>query len=88
MWWSSSWAGWLTMSVLMVLFWGVLGALVVALLRRSSKRGLPGAVPDPEDVLAQRYARGELDEVQYRRRLLALRGEPAAEPVTLTKPPV
>ncbi|MFI0716705.1 SHOCT domain-containing protein [Streptomyces inhibens] len=32
--------------------------------------------PTPEQILAERYARGEIDEEEYQRRLATLRGSP------------
>lgn len=66
------WAGFLAMIVTMVLFWGGLAALVVLVVRR---------VPvlrahhreSAEEVLAQRLARGEIDEDEYTRLLAVLR---------------
>jgi putative membrane protein len=68
----NSWRGWLLMTVGMLGFWGLLIALGVALVRR------PGP-PDqqrhssPEEILAEGFARGELDADQYRERLRVLR---------------
>lgn len=68
--------GWLLMTVAMLGFWGLLIALGVALLRR------PGP-PDqqrhssPEEILAEGFARGELDADQYRERLRVLREQGA-----------
>jgi putative membrane protein len=68
----TSWWGWLLMTLGMLGFWGLLIALMVVLVRR------PGS-PDqrqrlsPEDVLAERFARGELDVDQYHERLQVLR---------------
>ena len=36
------------------------------------------ATPGPEQVLADRFARGEIDEAEYRARRDALRGQPGA----------
>jgi len=36
--------------------------------------GPPPAGPAPEQILAERYARGEIDEDEFRRRLAVLRG--------------
>ncbi len=69
------WAGWTGMGLIMVLFWGGLIWLAVALFRRS-----------PEAVVRQQYARGDIDEAQYRRRLLLLERERPIEPVPLKKP--
>jgi putative membrane protein len=58
-----NWWGWLLMTLGMLGFWGLLIALVVALVRR------PGAPdgqqhPGPEELLAERFARGEVDADQ------------------------
>ncbi|MFI9201609.1 SHOCT domain-containing protein [Streptomyces sp. NPDC053048] len=34
----------------------------------------------PEQILAERYARGEIDEEEYQRRLATLRGSPPGPP--------
>jgi putative membrane protein len=58
----SAWAWWL-MTAGMVLFWGAVAWLVVTLARgASANRGRA------EDVLAERFARGELTEDEYRHR--------------------
>ncbi len=66
----------------MVLFWGVLIVAIVAAIRYLGRTrqegppppspGAPTAPPTPEQVLAERFARGEIDEDEYRRRLDAL----------------
>ena len=38
------------------------------------RRAAPSATRDAENLLAQRFARGEIDEAEYRSRLDALRG--------------
>lgn len=76
MWWNDGWGWWWMMPLLMVAFWVAVVWLVVGLVR-----GRPVARPDgaserpesPEQVLAHRYARGELDDEEYRRRLDTLR---------------
>jgi putative membrane protein len=40
--------------------------------RRSQRTGRAGNV-GPEEILARRFARGDIDEDEYRRRLAALR---------------
>ncbi|HEX6674615.1 MAG TPA: SHOCT domain-containing protein [Actinomycetes bacterium] len=66
-----SWWGALLMMFSMVAFWGLLIWGIVALFRR------PGdgrhERPDPERILAERFAAGEIDEEEYRRRLDTLR---------------
>lgn len=86
MWWyGNGWGGWLVMVLMTVAFWGLLITGVVALVRyfggsgRGNRWAAPGAQAGgnrPEDVLAERYARGEIDEDEYRRRLTVLREHP------------
>ncbi|MGZ4667523.1 MAG: SHOCT domain-containing protein [Blastococcus sp.] len=70
--------GWVAMTIGLVLVLGllVLGGVLVA---RAGRRPPDGSYPPPtappaEQVLAERFARGEIDEEEYRRRLAALRG--------------
>ena len=64
------------MIVSMVLFWGLLIFGVVNLVRYSSAEERPAARPlTTEQMLADRFARGEIDEPEYRGRLEVLRGE-------------
>lgn len=56
-----------------VLFWGLVIVGVILLIRyviREQRRD-----PTPEQILAERYARGEIDETEYRNRLTTLRGD-------------
>jgi putative membrane protein len=80
MWWypggggMSGW-GWAAMSVSMLLFWAVLVLGGIALYRALNRpTGGPSAAQHPtaEQVLAERFARGEIDEEEYRRRLETL----------------
>ena len=69
--------GWGLMVLMMLVFWGLLVALTVWLVR-SSRSGNQAHVPRrtgrplPEDVLADRYARGEMDDDEFERRRSAL----------------
>lgn len=78
MYWGNGSGGWgyLMMAVTMVLFWGLLVAGVVVLVRSVSRRetAWPAAGPDPARVLAERFARGDIDEAEYRQRLRVLGG--------------
>jgi putative membrane protein len=80
--------GWFAMSAGMLLFWALLiagGVLLVRALIRADERGRPvrppgetpaaqrPANPSPAQVLADRFARGEIDEQEYRARLATLR---------------
>jgi putative membrane protein len=72
------WGGWLSMTLMMVAFWGVLVALIVwpARADRGSRSERPaGQSGKPaEDVLAERFARGEIDAEEYRQRRDVLAG--------------
>jgi len=71
----SSW-GWVVMGVGSVLLWValVLGAVALARhLRGSAGPGGGSGHVDPEQLLAARYARGDIDDEEYHRRLDTLR---------------
>ncbi|MFD4973210.1 SHOCT domain-containing protein [Streptomyces sp. NPDC058424] len=86
MWYDGGWGwGWLFMAIFMVLFWALVIAGVVALVRylAGSHHGHPSGPLSSgesgwggrraEDLLAERFARGEIDEDEYKRRLALLR---------------
>lgn len=83
MWWNDGWGGWwLFMPLLGLAFWVAVIWIVVSLVRDRSgpATGTGGERPaDPEEILAQRYARGEIDETEYHRRLDTLRSARRAE---------
>jgi putative membrane protein len=68
--------GWSGMAVAMILFWGLLITGVVLLVRylRPAQRTAtdPGQSATAERLLAERFARSEIDEGEYRDRLDAL----------------
>jgi putative membrane protein len=74
----SAW-GYAGMGIGMVLFWALIIVGIVALVRYSSSanqrdgRSPFTGAPSPEQVLAGRFARGEIDETQYRERVAVLR---------------
>jgi len=78
MWWYGNgmnvW-GYTVMTVSMVLFWGLVIFGVIATVRHLGRRDRPTATarPTAEQVLAERFARGEIDEQEYHQRLNALR---------------
>ena len=83
-WYGSGLSGWgyALMTVSMILFWGAVIFGIVMLVRRFGQRGQPPAEPrplqfleSPERLLAERFARGEIDEEEYRQRLAVLQGE-------------
>jgi putative membrane protein len=72
----SGW-GWLLMTLGMLGFWALVAVVALALLRRPGppdQQPQPGQQPrpGPEEILAERLARGELDPDEYRQRLQTL----------------
>jgi putative membrane protein len=73
--WGDGW-GWIGGTLMMLIFWGGLVALVVFLVRGFGSQPFQGqekrSEPDAQEILAERYARGEIseDEFKERRRVL------------------
>lgn len=74
------WVGGVLMAVGMVAFWAFVITAIVLLIRYLTTSRSTAASPAPnsgqvsaEEVLAQRLARGEIDEQEYRQRLALLR---------------
>lgn len=63
--WHSGWAWW-WMGVGMLVFWGLVALVVVMLVRQGDRGG--GERRGAREILDQRYARGEIDDDEYRRR--------------------
>jgi putative membrane protein len=63
---------WWVMGIGWLVFLGLIAVVVVLLVRRGTGSGRSAGA---EDVLAERYARGEIDDDEYRRRLDVLRGK-------------
>jgi putative membrane protein len=55
----------------MLVIWGGLATLTVFLVRRWRRWHPPSG--SPEDILAERYARGEISTEEYQQRLSVLR---------------
>ena len=72
------WGGWGLLSFGTVAFWALIIWLVVAVVRdkNSGKEGseLKPPTNSAERILAERYARGEIDTDEYRRRVEDSRG--------------
>ncbi|MFD8379240.1 SHOCT domain-containing protein [Streptomyces sp. NPDC059679] len=78
-WWyghaASGW-GYTLLTLIMLALWALVALVAVALFRQA-EHGLHGLrVPwsPAERVLSERFARGEIDEDEYRTRLAVLRG--------------
>jgi putative membrane protein len=56
----------------MLILWGGVAALAVFLVRRW-RRWRPPPPGSPEEILAERYARGEISTQEYRERMEILR---------------
>jgi putative membrane protein len=73
------WGAWLAMSVMMILFWGLVIAGIVVLVRQlggtrdGSRPGSDSGRTSAEELLAERFARGEIDEDAYTRQRQLLR---------------
>lgn len=80
MWWGDNgMGGWgfALMGLTTVVFWGLLITAIVLAARHLGRTAGAGPVSPPptaEELLAQRYARGEIDTDEYRSRLDTLRG--------------
>ena len=68
-----AWGGWLVMLLGMVAFWGLVVWAVVVLFRGTRSVDTRPPSHDPLDTLDERFARGEIDETEYRARADVLR---------------
>lgn len=86
--WDSGWhhhdvgpGWWLLMAIMMLVFWGGLAWLIVTVIRNGAHAHPPSGVgpqgerPDPEQILHERFARGEIDTEEYYQRIDALRAK-------------
>lgn len=69
------WGGWLAMALGMVVFWGLVVLAVMAIFRgtREEPHVHCNGHKDPLAILDERFARGEIDETEYRARADVLR---------------
>ena len=67
------WWGYAGMGVGMVLLWALIIVGPIALVRYAITERQTPTPPTPEQVLADRFARGEISEKEYRDRLAVLR---------------
>lgn len=84
--------GYALMAVSTVVFWGlaIFGVLVLARsVGRSSprRRFLSTGRPAPEELLAERFARGEIDDDEYHRKLDTLRRHADRSPTSRDQRP-
>lgn len=64
------WGGWLLMSLIMVAFWALVIFGIVALFRGTRDPGTRDRRMErgPQQILDERFARGEIDAEEYRAR--------------------
>ena len=65
---------WVWMTMMMVVFWGVVAAFVIVMIRRTGPTTTPPPRETPEETLRGRLARGEIGIDEYHQRLSALEG--------------
>ena len=70
--------GWTLMTLSLLVFWGVLIAIGIALFRAWNRNHAPTTDrgferPEAEQILAERFARGEIDDSEFRERSATLR---------------
>ena len=75
--------GWMGGGLMMLVFWGALVALVVFLMRgfggHHSHDGERRNGPDAREILAERFARGEISEEEFEQRRGVLEGRPSVK---------
>ena len=84
--WNDGWSGgWWWMAIMMVAFWGGIIWIALTVIRHTSHAPhlqAPGRAPaapaprTPQEILAERLARGEIEPDDYRQRLDALEHRP------------
>jgi len=84
--WNDGWSGgWWWMAIMMVAFWGGIIWIAVTAIRHTNQtphlQAPTGPAPrTPQEILAERLARGEIEPEDYRQRLDALEHRPNAQP--------
>lgn len=79
MWWNGGWSwwAWCVMGGMMLVFWVVVAWVIVTVVRFN--RESPTVSRSPEDILSERYARGEIEQDEFEQRRAALHGGKPAE---------
>lgn len=76
-WYGNGMGGWgyVLMALSTLVFWALIIGAIVALVRHLGDVRPAGQAPTtgPEGILAERFARGEIDEEEYRRRIAVVR---------------
>ena len=87
--WNDGWSGgWWWMAIMMVAFWGGIVWIALTVIRHTNHTPhlhAPGSAPaappprTPQEILAERLARGEIEPDDYRQRLDALDHRPGSQ---------
>ncbi len=74
--WNDGWsaADWFGMALVMLVFWSVIIGVAVMAFRSLRDRSSETTAVDPERLLDERFARGEITEDEYSRKRDLLRG--------------
>jgi putative membrane protein len=78
--WGDGWGWWVFGTVMMLVFWGGLVALIVFVLRGWGDRGGDAGRPvgtDARAILEERFARGEISKEEFEERKGVLEGKAA-----------
>ncbi|ORB56531.1 hypothetical protein BST43_13835 [Mycobacteroides saopaulense] len=93
LWYGPDMSGWAYagMAIVMMLFWAALIVGGVVLLRQVFSTNTTESVPirgtdSAKRILAEKFARGEIDENQFRRQLATLRGAADSHPTGRIQP--
>jgi putative membrane protein len=83
LWYGNDGSSYLPMIFGMLVFWGLIVAGAILLIRQPDRRaraagGMVPAHRTAQQILAERFARGEIDESEFTARLAALHGTEAA----------
>lgn len=75
MWWPNGWGwgNWLIMTLATLAFWGLVAWVIVTLVRQPESRHEHQRNPD--EILAERFARGEIDADEFTQRKAVLRSD-------------
>lgn len=77
MWWNDGmgWGGWIVMTLTMLAFWSLVVFGVIAIFRgdREARSDQAPRERDPQQILDERFARGEIDADEYHARQGVLR---------------
>ena len=77
--WGWGWGGWLLMTLVMIVFWAAVitrrgaGGALCRRFTPPRRRPWTFGASTREDLLAERFARGQIDDDEYRQRLTLLR---------------